>query len=78
MGFERILRRLLEYGVLAPSIYNSQPWKFSIDPKRGIIGVYADEERARPVKPKTPAAIFICSLGSLRGIYRFGRARLGV
>ena len=51
MGFERILRRLLEYGVLAPSIYNSQPWKFSIDSKRGIIGVYADKERVM-AKPK--------------------------
>ena len=51
MGFEKILRRLLEYGVLAPSIYNSQPWKFSIDSKRGIIGVYADKERVA-AKPK--------------------------
>jgi hypothetical protein len=48
MGFERILRRLLEYGVLAPSIYNSQPWKFSIDPKLGMIEVYPDKERAGP------------------------------
>jgi nitroreductase len=45
MGFERILGRLLEYGVLAPSLYNSQPWKFSIDPERGVIGVYADPEK---------------------------------
>jgi hypothetical protein len=48
MGFERILRRILEYGVLAPSIYNSQPWKFSIDSQKGFIEVYPDEARARP------------------------------
>jgi nitroreductase len=48
MGFERICQRLLEYGVLAPSIYNSQPWKFLVDGSRGIIEVQADISRARP------------------------------
>src|SRR5260221_9309801 len=50
MGFERILRRLIEYGLLAPSIYNSQPWKFLIEPKQGVIEIYADEERVRPLE----------------------------
>jgi len=48
MGFERICQRLLEYGVLAPSIYNSQPWKFVVDGARGIIEVQSDISRARP------------------------------
>jgi nitroreductase len=48
MGFERICQRLLEYGVLAPSIYNSQPWKFVVDGARGIIEVQADLSRVRP------------------------------
>jgi hypothetical protein len=48
MGFEKILRRLLEYGVLAPSIYNGQPWKFSMEPNHGVIEIYADGDRARP------------------------------
>ena len=55
MAFERILKRLLDYGVLAPSLYNSQPWKFSLNPGQGVVEVYADETRARPkaVDPKS-------------------------
>ncbi len=48
MGFVRICQRLLEYGVLAPSIYNSQPWKFVVDGARGSIEVQADSSRTRP------------------------------
>ena len=48
MGFERVCQRLLEYGVLAPSIYNSQPWKFLVDGQQGVIQVLADMKRARP------------------------------
>jgi len=48
MGFERVCQRLLEYGVLAPSIYNSQPWKFLVDGQKGIIRVLVDMQRARP------------------------------
>ena len=48
LGYEKVGKRLLEYGVLAPSIYNSQPWKFTLDAARGVIGVYPDEERGRP------------------------------
>jgi hypothetical protein len=53
VGFEKICRRLLEYGVLAPSTFNNQPWKFSIDEARGILGLYPDPERAlsREVDP---------------------------
>ncbi len=49
MGFENVCRRLLEYGVLAPSIYNSQPWKFSIDADKGFIRVEPDPTRIRPL-----------------------------
>lgn len=54
MGFEKVLNRLLEYAVLAPSIYNSQPWKFALDPQRGSVDVYPDSARARPerIDPK--------------------------
>ena len=48
MGFERILKRLLEYGVLAPSIYNSQPWKFSLNLDQGVVEIFADSARTRP------------------------------
>lgn len=34
---------LLRYAVLAPSIHNTQPWKFSVD--RGRIGIFADRTR---------------------------------
>jgi nitroreductase len=34
---------LLRYAILAPSVHNSQPWKFSID--RDRIGVFADRTR---------------------------------
>ncbi len=48
MGYDKIGRRLLEYAVLAPSIYNSQPWKFSLGKDDGTLELYPDEERARP------------------------------
>jgi len=47
MGFERVCRRLLEYGILAPSVYNTQPWKFLVDGQKGIIEVRADFSRTR-------------------------------
>ena len=47
MGYGKILRRLLEYGILAPSLYNRQPWKFRVDPARGTVEVFADEARRR-------------------------------
>src|SRR5580658_5827042 len=48
MGFEKVLNRLLEYAVLAPSIYNSQPWKFTLDPQRGSVEVHPDSARTKP------------------------------
>lgn len=48
MGYEKTGRRLLEYGTLAPSFYNSQPWKFALDPRQGVLEVYAARERSRP------------------------------
>jgi hypothetical protein len=48
MSYEKICRRLLEYGSLAPSFYNSQPWIFSVDPAQGVIGLEADPRRSRP------------------------------
>ncbi len=50
MSYDKIQRRLLEYAVLAPSIYNSQPWKFSLSASDGAIEVYPDEARARPLE----------------------------
>ncbi len=47
MGYEKTCKLLLEYGTLAPSFYNSQPWKFALDPRQGVLEVYADRERAR-------------------------------
>jgi hypothetical protein len=50
MSYDKIGRRLLEYAVLAPSIYNSQPWKFALGVSDGAIEIYPDEERARPLE----------------------------
>lgn len=50
MSYDKIGRRLLEYAVLAPSIYNSQPWKFALSASDGAIEIYPDEERARPLE----------------------------
>jgi nitroreductase len=48
MGFDKVCRRLLEYGVLAPSIYNSQPWRFQVDGNEGQIEVQAYYTNVRP------------------------------
>jgi hypothetical protein len=48
MSYERMCRRLLEYGSLAPSFCNSQPWIFSLDPVQGMVGLEADPRRSRP------------------------------
>ncbi len=48
MGFDKVCRRLLEYGVLAPSIYNSQPWRFQVDGNEGVIEVQAFYTNVRP------------------------------
>ena len=37
------MMHLLRLAVLAPSIHNTQPWKFSVD--RGRIGIFADRTR---------------------------------
>jgi hypothetical protein len=49
LGYGKIIRRIMEYGVLAPSVYNSQPWLFQPDEGRGSLDLYADLRRARPV-----------------------------
>ncbi len=50
MSYDKIQRRLLEYAVLAPSIYNSQPWKFALGASDGVVEIYPDETRARPLE----------------------------
>ncbi|HTC21175.1 MAG TPA: hypothetical protein VK859_10025 [bacterium] len=50
MSYEKIGLRLLEYAVLAPSIYNSQPWKFSLNASSGAVEIYPDEGRSRPLE----------------------------
>jgi len=48
MGYEKITKRLLEYGVLAPSIYNSQPWRFITYSGQGVVDLFPDPSRSRP------------------------------
>lgn len=50
MTYDKVQRRLLEYAVLAPSVYNSQPWKFSLDASNGAVEIFPDEQRARPLE----------------------------
>jgi nitroreductase len=38
-----LLRRAIEYAVRAPSVYNSQPWRWRIDPNR--VDLFADQDR---------------------------------
>ncbi|MFV1980825.1 MAG: nitroreductase [Rhodothermia bacterium] len=44
---EEQLKFLLNYAVLAPSIHNSQPWRFKVTGSE--VAVYADRARASPV-----------------------------
>ncbi len=54
---------ILRAGMLAPSGYNSQPWKFSL-PEPGAINVLADWSRARPVIDPDGRELFL-SLGAV-------------
>ncbi len=75
MSYDKIGRRLLEYAVLAPSIYNSQPWKFSIGASVGTIEIYPDEDRSRPLEVDPSQRDLYLALGaSLENIVLAGPA----
>lgn len=45
------LRHVLNYAVLAPSVYNTQPWRFRLG--RGAVDLLADRSRVLPVADPT-------------------------
>lgn len=64
------LRRVVELGTLAPSLHNSQPWRFVADGDH--IDLYADRARAVPVVDPTGRQLIVsCGAALLH-------ARLGV
>ena len=46
LPIEQQLRLLIRYAVLAPSVRNSQPWRFTVE--RNVVGLWADPERRLP------------------------------
>jgi hypothetical protein len=51
---------LIQYGVLAHSTYNSQPWYFKV--KQNVVSVYIDRRHALPViDPDDREAVMACS-----------------
>ena len=57
---EEQLRFLAGYAILAPSIHNTQPWKFRIHGP--TLDLYADRERALPVADPWERTLVILSL----------------
>ena len=61
---EQELRAAVEAATLAPSLHNSQPWSFSIDPQG--VDVYADRERNPSVVDPTGRELHIgCGAATL-------------
>ena len=71
---EEKLRFLAAYAVLAPSIHNTQPWKFRIT--EGALELHLDLKRAVPIiDPRNRALVISCgaALFNLRtAMYHFG------
>ena len=66
---------LIEYAVLAPSIYNTQPWRFEI--QSGAIELYADRSRALPVADPAGRELII-SCGAALFFLRLAAQRFGL
>jgi nitroreductase len=59
---------LLRYAVLAPSFYNSQPWKFAIDEKDEVINLYVNKKHWLKVADPNKRELYIsigCALENL-------------
>jgi len=65
--FEEGIRSLVDYAVLAPSLYNSQPWKFrvTIEEERdeGLVQIFSDRSRSLPFVDPSFKEMYI-SLGA--------------
>jgi nitroreductase len=63
---EQQLRLLIRYAVLAPSVRNSQPWRFTVE--RNVVGLWADPERRLPVADPARRELYLslgCALENL-------------
>jgi nitroreductase len=65
---------LLRAAVAAPSMHNTQPWKFRF--RERVVEVYRDRERELPVEDPDRRMLFL-SLGAAILNLRIGAARLG-
>jgi nitroreductase len=71
---EPVLRTLVEAATAAPSIYNSQPWRFLVGPRR--IELYADPRRQLPIADASGRSLLI-SCGAALFNLRVAAAHLG-
>ena len=64
---EEVFRSLVDYAVLAPSLYNSQPWKFRVkieeERDEGLIQLFFDRSRSLPFSDSSLKEMYI-SLGA--------------
>ncbi|MFE7561880.1 Acg family FMN-binding oxidoreductase [Kitasatospora sp. NPDC057500] len=70
------LRLLAAAGGAAPSLHNSQPWRFRPTPDGGGVGVLADPDRSVPLADASGAALHIAAGAALFNL-RVAAARLG-
>ncbi|MEV6979159.1 hypothetical protein [Kitasatospora sp. NPDC093806] len=70
------LRLLAEAGGAAPSLHNSQPWRFRPTPDGGGVEVHADPDRAVPLADADGSGLHIAAGAALFNL-RVAAARLG-
>ena len=70
------LEKLISAAVAAPSIHNTQPWCFRLDPDSGALEVHADWERALPEVDPRHRALHL-SIGAAVFNLRVAAAHLG-
>ncbi|MFE6523267.1 Acg family FMN-binding oxidoreductase [Streptomyces sp. NPDC057794] len=71
-----VLEQLLTAAVAAPSIHNTQPWRFGVDPATRSVEVRADRERALPLADPHRRALHL-SVGAAVFNLRVAVAHLG-
>jgi nitroreductase len=63
---QALLERAAESGMLAPSAYNSQPWRFRIIGE--TLEIHADESRARPIADPDGREMFLACGAALENV----------
>src|SRR5215831_15680122 len=57
LASDQVLRDAVALAIRAPSIHNTQPWKFRLG--HGLIELYADPSRQLPVADDSGRAMFV-------------------